>query len=334
MAANIAALSVTLDGKDLAAKINPRLISLSIVEKRGGEADQLDIVLHDHDGKLDIPKPGAVIRIKLGWKQGDDVTPGLVDKGSFRIDEAEWSGPPDIVTIRGRSADLADSLRVRKEKTHRDTTIGAIVEKVAKANGLTAKVESSLAGIAVTVLQQDGKSDMAFLRKLGRRHDAVATVKDGKLLFAPIGAGRTAGGKAIPPTTLVRSNVDRYAFRRVDRSNTAGVEARWHDQGSARRKTVKVAGDGKGKAKRLRKIYGSEADAKAAAQAEASRLKRGAAEFDVDLALGRPDLYPERAVTLKGFKAEPDAKSWLIAEATHALDGDGGLTTKLKLETA
>jgi len=61
-------------------------------------------------------------------------------------------------------------------------------------------------------------------------------------------------------------------------------------------------------------------------------MERAQAEFEIGLALGRPELYPERPATLGGFKAEIDARAWLIAEAEHTLTGDGGLGTRLKLE--
>ncbi|HEX8402249.1 MAG TPA: phage late control D family protein [Allosphingosinicella sp.] len=350
-----AGFAVTLDGRDLGAefgagedlgpKIGPRLISLTVTEKRGGDADQVDIVIHDHDGRMALPRKGARLRVKLGWEAGSDIPLGLVDKGSFKVDDIEWGGPPDIITIRGRSADVAADYATRREKSHRDTTIGAIVAKVAAANGLKASVAAELAGIAVPVLAQDGKSDMALVRALGRRHDARATVKNGRLIFSPIGKPATASGRAIPSATLTRRENERVNYKTVDRGGGDGVEARWHDQSEAKRKTVKAgaaanpspSGEGSGvgqvkKPKRLKKVYATEADARHAAEAEAKRIKRAGAECDYDLSVGRPDLYPDRPVTLRGFKPEIDATAWLIAEATHTLEANG-LTSKLKLET-
>jgi uncharacterized protein len=327
---------VTLEGRDLTATMAPRLLSLTLTEKSDGEADQLDITLHDHDGKLDIPKPGKVLRVAIGWAQGVDVAAGLVEKGSFKVDEAEWSGPPDIVTIRARSADLAGGYRQRKEKSWTDTTLGAVVREIAGRNKLTPKISPALASLPVKSLAQDGRSDMALVRLLGRRHDAVATVKDGKLIFAPRGKGASASGKPLKRATITRSAGDGYRYTRVDRSQSNGVEARWHDQGEAKRKTVKagVAEGQEGKPRRLKRVYGSEAEAQAAAEAEARRIKRGAAEFEINLALGRPDLIPEGPVTLQGFKREPDGRKWTIAELTHNIDASGGYRTKVKLETA
>jgi hypothetical protein len=333
---NRARAQVMLGAQDLTDKILPRLISLTITEKRGGEADQLDLTFHDHDGKMAIPKEGAVLRISLGWVSGSLVKTGMVDKGSFKVDDVEWGGPPDVITIRGRSADLADAFRVRREVKRKNTTLGAIVRDIAGANGLKPVVGATLSSIAVPVLAQDQKSDMALLREFGRKHDAVATVKDGRLLFMPIGAGKSATGAALPAFTLTRGDNDKVRWRRAAREDYAGVEARWHDKGTARRKTVKVAAgaSGKAKPKRLKKTFHSEAEAKQAATSEHKRVQRAAAELDYECALGRPDLYPERKGKVTGFKPEIDGAAWLIAEATHSLDANGGLTTKLKLEVA
>ena len=83
----------------------------------------------------------------------------------------------------------------------------------------------------------------------------------------------------------------------------------------------------------MKKVYASEADAKAATKAETARLKRAAASLDVDLSLGDPRLAPNMKITTTGFKPEVDKYRWLIASAEHAMDGSG-LSTKLTLEVA
>jgi phage protein D len=92
------------------------------------------------------------------------------------------------------------------------------------------------------------------------------------------------------------------------------------------------AGGGSGKKKRLKRIYHSEATAKHAADSVSKKMARAAAEFEIELALGRPDLFPERPIGVSGFKPEIDAKSWLVSETEHTLAGDAGLLTRLKLE--
>ena len=87
-----------------------------------------------------------------------------------------------------------------------------------------------------------------------------------------------------------------------------------------------------GHVKVMRGDYASEEDAKRAAQAEFARVQRGARSFDIDLAIGRPDAYPEMPVQLQGWKPEIDAVDWIVDNAEHTLDGKGGYTTVLHLQ--
>ena len=156
-----AAWRVSLDGADLTDRFAPRLLSLRLSEKRGEEADELSIEVHDHDGQLVLPPEGAVLDVEVGWQRGTEVTAGLVPKGKFRVDEIEWGGPPDVVRISARSADFADSFRTRRSKIWRDTTLGAIVAAIAGNNALAPACHGDLAGRAVTTAEQHNKSDMA-----------------------------------------------------------------------------------------------------------------------------------------------------------------------------
>ena len=330
--ANIADWRVTLDGKDLSDRLRPRLVSLSLSEKRGDEADQLDIVLSDADGMLAIPKEGAVLKVQLGWRQGLDVTVGMVDKGSFKVDDVSHSGPPDEITIKARAADFTSKIRNRREQSWKNTTLGAVLKDVAGRNGLTLKVAPALSSIALKSISQSRESDIAFLRRLGSEHDAVATIKDKHLIFAKKGAGTTTSGKALPSLAIRRNDGDRHSWQRQKRDGQEGVSASWHDKKGAKRKTFTVGKeDG---AKKLRKVYPDEASAKRAALAERDRLKRAPATMDVKLALGRADAMPEARVKVSGYKDEIDATTWLISEVTHRLDKAGGFTTDVKMETA
>lgn len=144
---NIADWRVTLDGTDLSDRLRPRLISLTLSEKRGDEADQLDIVLSDTDGMLAIPPEGAVLKVQLGWKQGRDVTVGLIDKGSFKVDDVSHSGPPDKITIRARAADFTSQIRNRRAQSWKNTTLGSVLRDIAgrKSGGFITDLRMEIA---------------------------------------------------------------------------------------------------------------------------------------------------------------------------------------------
>ncbi len=327
--ANRAGFKLEVNGIDYAADIVPRLTTLSLIEKLGEQADTLELILSNHDGKLAPIKRGVYATLALGWTAGDSVPNGLVEKGKFLVDEVEKSGPPDTLRIRARSADLTGSYRKRRDKGWKNTTLGAVVSEIAKANGYQARVHADLTSIALPSIEQAAKSDAAFIRDLGARYDAIATVKDGTLIFMPIGTQDNASGQSFGSTTLQRRDGSVWRFIIADREDHDGAEAKWHNRGSAKKQLVSVGGTSN--PKRIKRSFASEAEARAAAEAEARKAARGEYEFTYEMALGDPGIEPNGRVTLEGWDSEIDAVSWLVDEASHILDGNSGLTSSLRL---
>ena len=315
---------ITLDGTDITPRINGRLISLTLREQRGLEADQLDITLADHDGQLAIPPRGAELQVAFGWQEE-----GLVDKGRFTVDEVQHTGTPDQLTIRARSADMRGQLPGKRTQGWHDVTLGEIVTTIAGRNALEPVVAAVLNGIRIGHIDQTDESDLNFLTRLGERYDAIAAIKAGRMLFTVAGQGLTSG-RAMPAITLPRRDGDQHRYSVTDRDAYSGVKAYWNDTRGAERQTV-LAGTEEN-AKQLRPTYATEDDAIAAARAEWQRIQRGMAEFELTLALGRADLLPETPLTLAGFKPQIDATAWLVSEVTHSLN-DEGFTSSIKLET-
>ncbi|MBJ3641499.1 phage late control D family protein, partial [Salmonella enterica subsp. enterica serovar Weltevreden] len=113
-----------LDSRDITGNISDRLMSMTLTDNRGFEADQLDLELDDADGKIVLPRRGAVITLALGWK-GQPLFP----KGAFTVDEIEHTGAPGRLTIRARSADFRETLNTRREKSWHKTTVGEVVKE-------------------------------------------------------------------------------------------------------------------------------------------------------------------------------------------------------------
>ncbi len=321
----IPAWRVTLDGQDLTARFAPRLISLTLSECRGDEADQLDLVIRDNDGRMALPRRGVQLQVSLGWQDR-----GLFNKGTFTVDDVEHSGPPDIITIRARSADLTGAVRSRKERSWHDTTLGAILGTIASEHSLKVSIAPGLAGVAIPHLDQANESDVNLLTRLGKRFDAVATIKAGTLIFSPIGAGVTASGAELPTLQITRESGAQHRYNVADREKYTGVRAYWGDRNAARRKAVLV-GTAENE-KKLQATYATEQEATQQASAEFKRLERGSATMSYTLALGRADISPEQMLTVSGFKNEIDGTGWLVAKATHSIDPGSGFTTELELE--
>lgn len=278
----------------------------------------------------------------------------MVDKGQYKVDELEHSGPPDRLTIRARSVDLTGGMTTRREQSFRDQTIGAIVGAIAAKNGLAATVASALAGLVIDHIDQTGESDANFLTRLAKDHDAIATVKQGKLLFLQTGAAQSASGIALPTVEITRASGDTHSFLIADRENYNGVKAYYQDTRRAVKGEVvidasnaatvaatpdavdKTVGDvlvnsDPDNVKVLRHTYATRANSERAARAEWQRIQRGVASFRITLARGRPELFPELPANVSGWKPQIDGTDWTIAKITHNYS-DNGYTSTLEME--
>lgn len=317
---------LTVDGVDIAHLISPRLISLSLTDNRGMDADTLDISLSDHDGLLSIPPTGAVLSLWLGWADT-----GLVNKGTYTVDETEHSGAPDVLNIRARSADLRKGLKTKRESSWANTTLGAVLQTIAGRNQLAARISAALAELPILQLDQANESDANILTRLGEEYDAVATVKAGCLLCIPAGKSQTPSGINLPHITLTRADGDNHRYLQANRDSYDGVRAYYYDINSAKKQEA-IAGGGDN-LKDLRHSYSDRTAALRAARAEWNRLQRGSATLSYNLGKARPELIPELTYTLVGVKPEIDAIIWHGGNVQHSLTADDGYTMSLELES-
>ncbi|MDD7876081.1 phage late control D family protein [Klebsiella pneumoniae] len=341
------AFRIVIEGKDATQTLDKRLLGMTLTDNRGFEADQLDLELDDADGLVIMPRRGAVISLALGWK-GEP----LYSKGKFTVDEIEHSGSPDRLTIRARSADFRETLNVRREKSWHKTTVGDVVKDIAARHNLKVAIGNDVAAMALDHLDQTNESDASFLMKLARQYGAIASVKDGNLLFIRQGQGKTASGKPLPVITITRKDGDSHRFSLADRGAYTGVIAHWlHTREPEKKETAKVkrrrrtTKPKEPEAKQgdylvgtdenvlvLNRTYANRSNAERAAKMNWERLQRGLAAFSLQLAEGRADLYTEMPVKVSGFKQPIDDAEWTITTLTHTVNPDSGFTTSIELE--
>ncbi|ELC8119115.1 phage late control D family protein [Escherichia coli] len=340
--------TITLEGKDDSLKnITQRIMSLTMTDNRGFEADRVTLEIDDADGGVVLPERGTKLSLSLGWK-GESLT----HKGTFVVDEVAHDGPPDKLTISANSADFREEFNVKREVSWHDVTVERVVSAIANRYGLKAQISEMLMNIEIDHADQTEESDMSFLTRMADMLGAIATVKNGCLLFILPGGGVTASGHALPSFSLTRSDGDNHRFRIADRQAYTGVKAYWLDLKFGQKKAVNVkkrnaqttqkpekssSREGgymegaEGNVYVLRRTYPNEEAARRAAAARWQQLQRGAAEFSITLARGRADLYPEMHGTVSGFKSDIDNQDWIISRIEHVID-DSGFTTRLELE--
>ncbi len=315
---------ILINGKDKTVLYQEKFMSLTLRDVRGFEADQLDIMLDDSENDLTLPPEGTELHLKIGYKNK------LVNKGTFTIDEVAHDGPPDVLTIRARSANLK-TLKEQRIRTWDDVTIDDVIKTIAAKHNLKSGVSDSLASRLIKHEDQTNESDAHFLTRLAKLHDAIASVKNNTLLFIRAGDSKTASGSALEKITLYREDGDQHNYSSSERTGKyTGVKANWYDSDEAKAYGELVGEEGT--VKTLRRVYSTKEEAWQAADAEFRKIGRGAASMSLTLAEGKPDMIPESPVELVDWKKEIIEQAWIVKEITHSIN-EQGLTSGIELET-
>lgn len=296
------------------------LISLTVTDEAGLKSDTVEVVLDGRD-IFDMPPPGYEFEVFLGYE------PALLRMGKYRVDSWEIAGPPNIITLSAASAELTTAIKGQKMRSWHDTTVGAIVQKIAGEHGLGSAVDSEIGARAVEHIDQQTESDLNFLSRLARRNGAVFKLADGKVLFAKKGSKTLPSGKAKVARTVRPAEVSSWSMTESERGGHKSVVAHWHDHKAGKRKS-ETAGTGK-PAHRIKTLYRTQAEARAAARATLADLRRGKREGSLEMP-GTPDFFAEGFVRLTGFHPDVDGE-YSAKSVIHRFSG-GGFITSVSLE--
>lgn len=321
--------AITANDINITAVIAGRFVSLRLNDETGFMSDDLEITLADANPQARISRPatGALLRLSLGYDQS------LTDKGAFVVSGASRGGQKGGVrtlTVRAHAAPYQETpggmtdFQTQVTRSWADgTTIGAMVQTMAAAHGMTAAVSPSLASVVLPHMDQVEESDISFLVRLGRLYDAIAKPAGGKLLFIARGLSQTTGGLSLPVINLSEQDVSRWNWDEDRREAPGTVVTKYHVPKSAQMHAVSV---GSGNPVRLlKRKFKSQAEARAAATAEMSRRARGAIRLEIDMA-GNAAVTAEATLNLDETFGPDVAGVWLVTNATHSQDKSGYVT--------
>ena len=315
---------ISANSVDITAAILANFVSMRITDEAGMQADTLEIVLADDPlAPIAIPPTGAELQVYLGYD-------GAAQRmGLYVCDELELEGWPAQMTIRGRAAPYEESkggksdLQTQKNRSWpKNTKLGDMAAKIAKEHKLKSKVSPSLASIQLPHFDQTEESDIHFLGRVAARYDAFVKPAGGTLVVMK------RGDAGLPNIPLLGMNCSSYRVTLARRDSPGTVVAWWHDKRQAKRQKVAV-GEGE-PTKQLRHSYPTEAAAKAAAQTELDRRKRGEVRLSVSMP-GDPSLQPEAQLVTAGFRPGVDG-TWWVRKVVHQLDKSGGFTSEVEAE--
>ncbi|WP_442109227.1 phage late control D family protein [Pseudomonas sp. NUPR-001] len=314
---------IIADGNDITTLINDRLLSLRTTDKPGMESDDFELRIDDRDGAVMLPARGAVIEIHLGYA-GQTLT----RLGRYTVDEVELSGPPDSVIIRGKASDMRGTGKTIRSGSWEDVPLLQVVRDIAARNGWqpACPVQTRLQRV-----DQFNESDFNFITRLAKQYDCTAKLANGTLLVLPRQGGHSANGKALGIVGLRRADVTHWQIRLADKGTYKAVQARHQDPRNGQARVIELANadapQGAAPVHTDRHLYPDKASAEQAAKARLAALNRSTANVRLEMP-GRTDLFTERSVDLKGFKAGLDGE--YLVESVEQVFSNAGWTTTVE----
>jgi hypothetical protein len=309
---------------DLTEQLASYLLSLAVTDGSGTQADRLQLEIADPRGIIAWPSHGAELIVALGYEHT-----GLVDLGTFIVDEVRVANPPRVISIRGNAADFsADRVKQRKRVHYEGQTVLDLTQALAEEMGYTVAVHPDLAARLVPMLDRVAESPIATVTRLARRFDAVATVKRGHVTFVPAGVGETVSGAPIPEVIIQESNCTRWSFEVVDRGKYTAAKARYRDINAAEDVWVQAGTDASvdtAATYELRNSYPDRASAEEAARGKIRGLTRNGGNAELEH-VGDPTIGAQAPLILTGFGHRIDGR-WIADEVEHRLSGAGLVTT-------
>lgn len=188
-------LSVFLEGVDITDDISARLISLSYTDNEEDSADDLQIKIHDADGKwlqkwlnetimAATAKETKDMTIEAGIKTTEPS--GRVrelDCGEFELDSIKASGPPSTVVLKGTSLPFGDGVRTEeRDKAWEEYSLKKIGAEIAGRAGLGYMYDCSSDPYYARV-EQVKQTDISFLQELCHKNGFSLKVVKGKMVI-------------------------------------------------------------------------------------------------------------------------------------------------------
>ncbi len=224
----VPAFKVTYEGLDITEDISDDVVRITYSDSDGGEADEIRITVDDIFAKWKDswrPNRGDKIALYIGYA-GE----GLLDMGTFHIDEVHYRGQPDIVEFRAMSVPIDSNLWTIDSKGYENITIRELAQQIATENGLGFVydyLDEQVQNVPISMLRssrvmnlrhgrlyQDRETPLAFLNRLANRYGIKFNVKGDSLTYITIYQLH-----AIEPVTDVRNYaLEPQLYARTDRS--------------------------------------------------------------------------------------------------------------------
>ncbi|WP_375618495.1 phage late control D family protein [Bartonella sp. AC134YNZD] len=298
-----------------------RLLTATITDHAGNEADTFEAEFDDSGNDLEVPASNSTLQVIFGYENSISAF-----MGRFVVESVASIGGSDgeILRLCGKSASMRKELKEQTSEHFDHKTVGEIVETLAKRHGYQAKVSPQFTKTSLSYVIRTDQSAVDFLTRLADRMQARFLIKDNKFLFL--------SENTLPILEIHKSDCSSWEFTLEPRTQYGTIEATYFDRSQGKQFSIKHQTGFSGAVRRLRNCYTCEGEAQAAAASESDRLCRAVGSGSLSLE-GRPEIMADQTLRLQGFRDEINGY-WKAATVTHRYDKQSGYTTEIILEAS
>lgn len=320
-----ATVDLTWNGSAASGQLLGQGTEVTYTDPACGEADSLDVSIHDRDRLWTgpwLPAEGdtleAVIRVTDWDGPGDN---RFLNCGSFVLDDFSFSGWPVTGTISSVSVPADSSFReTERTKTWENVTLQELAQEIAARAGTVLAWDLADGGPMLKSAEQTRRTDCEFLAGLCGDYGLAVKVYASRLVIYD----REAYKRKAPAALLTPAELLSWSWKTSLAGTYTGGEYAYTDPRTEEEINVKT-----GKGPRLLKLSGKAdgaADAERKLKAAIASANHGHTTLSVSLR-GRPELAAAVCVAVAGLE-RLDGK-YFIDKAVHRVGG--GYTTDLEL---
>lgn len=308
--------------KDITRYITPYALSVTYTDYEHGKSDEIDIRLEDREHLWKsswYPKKGDVLSLKIGYEQE-----GLLPCGRFEIDEVELAGPPDIISMKGLSANIRKALRQNNTTAYENKSLRQIAGEIAEKHGF--ELIGEIEEVRVKRITQNQERDLAFLKRIAEEYGYVFKIADNKLVFYELLKLQTA--KAV--MVIDRKGMSSFSFRDKTSEVYKAATVSYHDPKTKKLTTHTVKAHNYVNGATLKITRRCESRAHAIAKANAALARKNGLQTVGEIVVeGSPKLVAGSNISVTGLYNLNG--TYHVITSKHTIDRRAGYGTNLEV---
>lgn len=299
--------SIKIDDKDLESQFLKKMGSISVVDEIDSISDSVHINFIDNEKNLAIPKSGVKLQLSIGIDEKN------VNIGTYVIDEVVLS--PGDMSVSGKGFDTHANIKKIRSRNYPDDDLYNCIKYLAHENGLNGIISEKFRGIKINIAHH-AESDMHFITRLGKKHDAIFKIQDKNLMFSEKIRNKNSRNENIDTLNLSENEAISWNLQLSGRSIYRNVEAQVFNLDTGEKSKVSL-GEG-APVLRLPGHYRTSEEA----LSDCKGFLRGEGYENKNISLelpGNPEVKAGRQINLKNFRNGIDGV-WLIKKVSHEIN--------------